>query len=85
MVRNKHWKVRFQCLFCLFIYTLYFTIYVGAINIDYRMLEKNDSPSPDICLIHGSNGLSEEEDFLKVTPRITIEGLKESRGVSFFA
>jgi hypothetical protein len=48
------------------------------------MLEKNDSPSPDICLIHGSNGLS-EEDFLKVTPRITIEGLKESRGVSFFA
>jgi hypothetical protein len=37
------------------------------------MLEKNDSSSPDICLIHGSNGLSEEEDFLKVTPRTLQE------------
>ncbi|KAK2417687.1 replication protein A 70 kDa DNA-binding subunit E [Trifolium repens] len=48
------------------------------------MLEKNDSPSPNICLIHDSNGLSEEEGFLKVTPRITIERLKESREQSSY-
>ncbi|WJX40298.1 hypothetical protein P8452_27788 [Trifolium repens] len=55
--------------------------FISVNDLKKRMLEKNDSPSPDICLIHDSNGLSEEEDFLKVTSRITIEGLKESRGV----
>ena len=42
-----------------------------------RMVEKDDSSSPDISKIADASKVTVEEDVLNLTPMTTIEGLKD--------
>jgi len=48
------------------------------------MVGKNDVPSPGITILQDPSRVTEEEDFVKITPRKTVEGLKECTMVCYF-
>jgi len=39
------------------------------------MVGNNDVQSPGICVLQDSTMIIDEDDFLKITPRKTVEGL----------
>jgi hypothetical protein len=48
------------------------------------MVGKNSVPSPGIAILQDPSRITEEDDFLKITPRKTVEDLKECTMVCYF-
>ncbi|WJX14117.1 hypothetical protein P8452_04421 [Trifolium repens] len=53
--------------------------YTIAVDLRKRMMGKDDSPSPAICILQDTSKISLEDDFLKATPITTIEALKDNK------
>lgn len=57
-------------------------IFICTDNI--RMVGKDGVPSPGITFLQDPSRITEEDDFLKITPRKTVEDLKECAMVCYF-
>ncbi|KAK2433546.1 replication factor A protein [Trifolium repens] len=53
--------------------------YTIAVDLRKRMMGKDDSTSPAICILQDTSKISLEDDFLKATPITTIEALKDNK------
>ncbi|XP_027906001.1 replication factor A protein 1-like, partial [Vigna unguiculata] len=76
-------KVQLQnCKFCTRI--KYNVNFKEASELKSRMIENNESPSQGLTQLSQTSKNTVEEDFLTVTPRTTIQGLKDCKEVATF-
>ncbi|CAJ2636218.1 unnamed protein product [Trifolium pratense] len=60
-------------------------VYTSAVDLKKRMLGKSATPSPGISLLKDTSKVSNEDDFLNLTPMATIEGVKDCSVEKTFA